>query len=482
MVVANTNWIRSMNDFRSTRSAITVVEVMFAMLVAVIGLLGIASVLPLAARNARESNNFNFVHAAANTWFQEFSTRGLNDYEGWKMLQDYQNGAVDPQFMSFLDSARLPLSHVPPLPPPPATTSTYSNSTPANRVNRMWRHQAICIDPYFFTDPTVYSDIAAAVNSGTSPGHRSYRPAVFPYYQDGHNPVTDAFNTPPVAPWPDQPRMIRVTLDAPMAPAGKLRQVNREFAQNLFTANDDFSMYVDEKQSDVPAIRLFSTLSTSGFAKAVSDRKYSWMATLSPREPIPSEITSGTVLRTPDEFSLSIVIFEGRDLAWIDSTNVAPGVVDNKPSGERLVWVYPLSGDFIGGNGGRVRLITNEAVDDRLSIGDWIMLGKHYEVDPSDSQNRFAYFRWYRIVAVDAESQHGRLDVDRDGDGLGEIVDSGADPYGNAATTKVWSRDVVLEGPDWSFGTTIPALQQAPTTGTLMKNVITVIDRSTIIP
>ncbi len=472
MVAVNFNLAQQRNLRLSSRQAISVVEVMFAMMVAVVGLLGIASVLPLAARNARESNNFNFVHAAANTWFQEFSTRGLNDYSGWKALQDYQVGAVDPQFVSLAHSA--------------AVTSTYSTVTSQTR-NRMWAHQSICIDPYFYTDPVVASDISAAVTSAAIPfaaNHLSFRPAVFPYYQDGHNPVTDAFA--PAFPWPDQPRMIRVTLDAPMAPAGKLRQVNREFAQNLFTANDDFSMYVDEKQSDVPAIRLFSTLAApaTGFAKAVSDRKYSWMATLSPREPIPSLITSTTVSDIQTEHSLSIVIFEGRDLSWIDPAgftlgNTTPGIVENKPGGERLVWVYPLSGDFIGGNGGRVRLITNEAVDDRLTIGDWIMLGKHYATDPGDPLNRFAYFRWYRIVAVDAEAQHGRLATDRDGDGIGEIVDAMEDPWGNAAGTQVWSRDVVLEGPDWSFGA---PMSRNPTTGTLMKNVITVIDRSTIIP
>ena len=105
---------------------------------------------------------------------------------------------------------------------------------------------------------------------------------------------------------------------------------------------------------------------------------------------------------------------------------MSPGSVENKPNGERLVWVYPLTGDFIGGNGGRVRLISNAAVKDSLSIGDWIMLGKHYAVDPGNPLNRFAYFRWHRIVAVDTESQQGRLDVDRDGDGVGEIVDA---PY-----------------------------------------------------
>ena len=49
------------------------------------------------------------------------------------------------------------------------------------------------------------------------------------------------------------------------------------------------------------------------------------------------------------------------------------------------------------------------------------------------------------------------------------------DPFGNSGATQVWSRDVVLEGPDWAFAGN-------PTTGALMSNVITVMDRSTIVP
>ena len=70
--------------FAKTRNAITLIEVLFAMLVAVVGLMGIASLLPLAARNARESNSFNFVQGAGQSWYQEFSARGLNDYGAWR--------------------------------------------------------------------------------------------------------------------------------------------------------------------------------------------------------------------------------------------------------------------------------------------------------------------------------------------------------------------------------------------------------------
>ena len=84
-----------------TRTAITLIEVLFAMLVAVVGLMGIASLLPLAARNARESNGFNFVQGAGQGWYQEFTARGLNEYGAWRALQDYQVGPSNPQVCEY---------------------------------------------------------------------------------------------------------------------------------------------------------------------------------------------------------------------------------------------------------------------------------------------------------------------------------------------------------------------------------------------
>ena len=456
------------------RAAITVIEVLFAMLVAVVGLLGIASVLPLAARNAKESSGYNFVHTAGSSWYQEFATRGMNDYGGWRALRDFDvAGAVhgfapmqhDPT-ASFAGPA--PISFDAPGFAPFSATPTHSTVTSA-AVNRVWVNQSICIDPYFYTDPIVAQDITAAIGGGLpfAANREAYRPAVFPYYQDGHNPVTDPFA--PANPWPDQPRMLRVTLDAPMSGLPpRLRQVNREFAQMIFTSNDDFSAFVDEKQNEIPAVRLFTSTGTTvpSFAKAISDRKYSWIATLSPRD-----TTSLTAVQK--DYTLSLAIFNGRDLSWVNSSDVAPGSVENKPSGERLTWVVPLSGAFIGGNGGRVRLISTGSSDDRLTIGDWIMLGRH-EWLPAAPLNRASVFGWYRIVAMDAESRRGPLNVVN--------APMPGDPYDAAGAADVWARDVVLEGPDWQFASGSIAVNFGPTTGTLMKNVITVIDRSTNIP
>ncbi|MCR9295980.1 MAG: hypothetical protein NXI32_24965, partial [bacterium] len=115
--------------------------------------------------------------------------------------------------------------------------------------------------------------------------------------------------------------------------------------------------------------------------------------------------------------------------------------------------------------------------------GDWILFGKHFAVNPANTAQRFSYFRWFRIIAIDAEPKLGQLQ---------DLSPSGTDPYGNGANTVVWSRDVVVEGPDWTFFST-PDLSGAtlgwetiggangipvPTTGTLMSNVVTVIERN----
>jgi hypothetical protein len=451
---------KSMNRYSTIRnqltrrSGITILEVLFATVVAVVGILGIASILPLAARNARESNSYNFVQNAAPGWFQEISTRGLNSYGSWRALDDIAPG------YGFAGLAKLPT--------PPVTPS--GSTVTSQQVNRIWPQQSICLDPYFFTDREVQKTITTAVSAGTAPSLLAYRPSVFPFYQEGYNPATDSYAPTTSASWQDQPRMIRVTLDSPLmtAIAPALRQVNRQYVDNLFTASDDYVEFIDKKDATASGTRTFSSLTnppTLTVGKAISERKYSWLATMTPVE--------SASLTPQSEYNLSIVVFNKRDMKWIDATDIVPRVKENKPSGERLVWVYPLSGDFLGGNGGRVRLISNANASDRLYIGDWIMLAKHWNIPPAFPLNRFPRFKWYRIVAMDAEPTYGKL-----GD---TNIAAGNDPYGSSATEDVWARDVVLDGPDWDFAPASGGVI-TPTTGALLKNVITVIDRTVNIP
>ncbi len=84
------------------------------------------------------------------------------------------------------------------------------------------------------------------------------------------------------------------------------------------------------------------------------------------------------------------------------------GSTEDKPKGERVVRVYPISGNFVGGAGGRVRLVGNGNTSSLVQVGDWIMLARHYVQDgttppsnnppPFNSPRLYPFFRWYRIM------------------------------------------------------------------------------------
>ncbi len=106
-----------------------------------------------------------------------------------------------------------------------------------------------------------------------------------------------------------------------------------------------------------------------------------------------------------------VVVVHNRELNIIDPAAIASKVrvagdsarVEEKPQGERLMWVEPISGDFIGGNGGRVRLIGNDGTDDNIRNGDWVMLSRTYAAAAAGGATvrPFTAFRWYRIISVE---------------------------------------------------------------------------------
>ena len=454
------------------RSGVTILEVMFAIFVVIIGLLGIASILPLAARNASDSNAHNNAQALGQRWFQSFFAFRLNEHDAftssqlgynWQWYRDYgSTPSFELYHKSYADVDAATRTRVEIL--PGTNQSATKSNTAVRNLMRVWGHQAVCIDPLFFTEPEVRQH-----TGGSSTGRPGgYRLAVFPYFNDNYNPLTDPFD--PTNAWPDQPRMVRVTLGfgTTTAPGS---QVSRKLVEDIFSSPDDVSVDADEKDKTLAATRIFD----SALAKALSSGQYSWLATLSPREPLPTDVlpanAASTALATSDEYLISLVVMNRRDRQFVaPGSTLLPGNPEDKPGGERLVWVYPLSGSFTGGVGGRVRLISNAATRSVLHIGDWIMLGKHYLTDPTDAARRYSYFRWYRIIAVDEKTRVGTL---------GDLSPSGTDPYGAGASMPVWSRDVVLEGPDFALlDPGPPPVIVPPVTGTLMSGVVTVVERN----
>lgn len=475
----------SLHQSHSPRYGLSVIEVLFAMGVAVIGLLGIASLIPLSGKNAADSLHMSEAAAYSNDWYSEFTARGLNVSGSWIMYRDF--GTVGSQNFNKQLGTTLPVR----------------GCTPASpTMLRELGRESICLDPYFLSranlQSATYGNLAADQSNW-------YRPAVFPYYQDTYNPLVDsAFVTAPGLAWDAQPRMVRVTLpreNEATTPAAliDLLPISIRGLEQTFLSTDDLAttldvpaLNIDDKDETIPPMRVGQ--SNQRFA---STNHYSWLATMSPAEPIPALSTESTIF-----YTVSLVVVHNRELDVFDpAANVAtrrnagdPARVEDKPQGERLMWVEPLSGDFLGGNGGRVRLIGNDGTDDNIRNGDWVMLARTYAAAAATGTTvrPFTAFRWYRIISVEQRASDTLLTTPPLPYQLGtlaQVTDMGTatDPYGRTPPNQCWGREVVLEGPDWSFGapTLTPTISvvgsgatlTTPTTATLVKGVKTVIER-----
>lgn len=473
-----------MNSQKRSRSGVTILEVLFAIGVVIVGLLGIASILPVAGHQASESARAAESQALAQDWYAEIFTRQLHHSSSWIYYNDL---ASSPGYVPY------------------AAIGTGKTGTPNCVFPRVVNKQPVCIDPMFFTDPDLRSatmpsappyGFVQSVPSAVRPVDRWYRPSVFPYYQDRYNPTVDpAYEIDTTVAWGEQPRMVRVTFPTPGAagiPAGA------KFVEQVFASQDELAIATDLADSSIPPVRmpaLYDNPPASGntlpIARTSSETNYSWIATLSPNE----TFTGGSV-----EFgTLSLVVIYKRDRIFFDPNSAGtlptlrtgPPTPTEKPVGERMAWVVPISGDFLGGTAGRVRLISSDGVPDSLHIGDWVMLSKYAAIN---SSGLHSVFRWYRVIAAN-DAVYGRLtDV---ADVFGNVKDftvqnsaarvppknftsSGVDrdPYGLAppSTDNVWSRDVVLDGPDWDFSITAGAVT-TPTTATMVHGAVAVIER-----
>ena len=479
----------------NSRRGVTILEVLFAIGIVIVGLLGIASLLPVAGHQASESARATESQALAQDWYAELFTRQLHHKGNWIYYNDIGTGA---SYTAYTGIGLL------------------KAGTPNCIFSRVVSKQAVCIDPMFFTDPDFRT---ATLPTGTPatrgfvqsapmvvrPADRWYRPAMFPYYQDRYNPTIDpAYPVDPNLAWGEQPRMVRVTFPTRNAagaaianPAGGLVPAGVKFVEQYFASQDELAIAADAGDSSVPPVRtptLYDVAPATGsslpIARTAAQTNYSWIATLSPNE---------NLNNSPVDFgTLSLVVIYKRDKIFYDSTNAAtlptprigPPTPTEKPIGERVAWVVPISGDFIGGTGGRVRLICSDGVPDSLHIGDWVMLGKYVSLN---STGLHSVFRWYRVIAAN-DPVYGFLpDPTRDltvQNSAGRVpvknfttsaVDR--DPYGLAppSTDMVWARDIVLDGPDWDFSITTTGpngnVVVTPTTATMIHGAVAVIER-----
>ncbi len=396
---------------RENRQAITVIEVLFAAGIAVFGLIGIASLISVASRQAAQSNSVSQSQSFANAWYADFVTRGYNDSTRWRWYDDQAK-----VYRNFGTAAGNVNSTTPPV----------SGTTVGSSRTRF--RNAICIDPAFFADPTNGPEIIKTFASG-----QAFRPGLFPYYQDNFNPVTSPYN-PTATPGflaNDMPRLLRVTVTD--ASSGSVLPAN--VVDRIFRSLDDLVVEADPADKSLPATRLFVN-------SAIAKGEFSWFATLSPREFSAPEILNGPTNAFGESyFTLAIVVLHRRDRLFFVPLTTATGP-EEMPQGERVCSVSAPA-PFVGGSGGRVQLSANNDISNKIKLGDWVMLARHQ----SSLAGRSVVVRWYRVIGMDAEPEIG---------------------------TVGWTRNVVLDGPDWDFSAPTPFQE---TQATLVSNVVTVLER-----
>jgi hypothetical protein len=456
------------------RTGITILEVLFAIGIVIVGLLGIASLLPLAGHRASESARAAEAQALAQDWYSELFTRQIHDSSSWIYYQDFGASPGYANYNSTITSAK--------------------GGTPVTAMSRVTVKQPVCIDPLFFSE--------ADMRTATSPPlaflqpapaeNRWYRPSVFPYYQDRYNPTIDpSYTIDPKYAWGDQPRMVRVTF----ANSGSMVPASAKFVEQVFASQDELAITLEQTDRSTPPVRmptLYAAPPSSGttlpIARAATQTNYSWIATLSPNETLDTSSVDFGTLSLVVIYKRDRLFFNPKDSVTVPAMRSGTPTPEAKPLGERLAWVVPISGDFNGGTGGRVRLLASDGVPDSLHIGDWLMMGKYVSVSGGAAH---PVFRWYRVVAC-GDARYANFS-DKTADFLQSVGQTpaknfpstaGKDPYGlePPTTDQVWARDVVLEGPDWDFGLYYPPPPASPTlitptTATIVHGAVAVIER-----
>jgi len=210
--------------------------------------------------------------------------------------------------------------------------------------------------------------------------------------------------------------------------------MNQAMADEVFTSHDDLSI---EFPADdlVPSQQIYAT-NGGAPVRRMAERRFSWMATLSPvygaphgTNPSSSNPTFFGDLNT-DLYRLSVVVFHNRTF----------------DAQSEQVTTVTFRGGGLGGGDVRISPPLNDP-DNETSEGNWLFLGRNTGYGGQRQMHG-----WYKIIAVSNDIQNNSRELTLEG------RDWTPDP--NLPTQAVWVKGVVgvyertmrLEGPsEWSF-------------------------------
>ena len=393
------------------RSGLTMLEVIFAMVVILVGLVSIAFLIPLAGREAEDSQQITQGLAAGESALALFSTANIAQptiETPWCLVDDV--GIVEHSISGMRDAYNA-IAITFPVPP---------NATQAAIAQNEAVGVGFCIDPLFwgFQNRTG--------NNVPQPFFRTR----FPFLFDNSDPVLMLSG----AQIRRAPRLLRGSLSDPQlsTPGSWLRQPAAVRLATMY-GGDLVQPTASKNKAIGPLRSVYVGSDGSIVASPTAAQQASWLATVTPSENTPlisldrvtpiyqQSLVANQPLDIPRLFDVALVVFSKRDARELAATAVldpgslqqgTPAQIMNVPTNERVVRVVGISNDAIHSGTFNITVDGYSTMDSKVKAGDWIMMSRFAMRDllprPANINNLTQVarqvHRWYRIIAVTGDS------------------------------------------------------------------------------
>ena len=387
-----------------SRKGLTLLEVIFSMVVLLVGLVAIVFLIPLAGREAEDSQQITQGLAAGESALALFNTANIAQptlESPWCLIDDV--GVIEYPISGMKDAYNTVGALLPaPIDPTQAAVNQ-------NRVAGL----GFCVDPLFwgFQQP--------GRNTIPAPFFRTR----FPYLFDHTNPVTMVADQQTI---PPAPRLLRCSLTSPIG--GWLRQPAAVAIATMY--GGDIVQPSSTKNKAIGPLRSVY-VGTDGalISTPNSSQQASWLATITPSDSNPpitfdraAEQVAMTGLKSaanvpldiPRLYDVALVVFSKRDARELNSitavANQTPPV-SGIPKGEVVFNVIEITDDALNSGSFNVTVQGSPGTDSEIRAGNWLMMSRFTFEDilprvASELSGRPTRFykrqihRWYRIIAV----------------------------------------------------------------------------------
>lgn len=398
-----------------SRNGLTLLEVIFSMVVLLVGLVAIVFLIPLAGREAEDSQQITQGLAAGESALALFNTANIAQptlESPWCLVDDI--GLVEHSVATMRDAFNAAARTFPV--PPNAVQAAVAQ----NEVIGI----GFCIDPLFWGYQNRTTNQNGATNDVALPFFRTR----FPFMFDNTSPFLLVSNQN----IPRAPRLLRGSLSDPQMamPGSWLRQpaavrlatmYGGDLVQSSGSKNKAIgplrSVYIDPGDPrDLSDDLIVST--------ATAAQQASWLATITPAESTPiidldrvkaiyqQNLSANQPLDVPRLYDVALVVFSKRDVRELaamavlspgDFQTSRPSEVMNVPTGERVVKVTDMSSDALHSGTFNIAVSGYPTMDSKVKAGDWLMMSRFAFRDliprTSGTISRQVN-RWYRIISV----------------------------------------------------------------------------------